>query len=171
MDGTLRIVGDAYELHYTRHLTHSVQQVWRALVEPGRVVEWLAEAEIEPVVGGRVQLRWLNTDEQGNTAVARGTVVAIDPTKLLEYVTDIHGRLRWSLQEEGEGALITFTATLPGPIPGIERILAGWQIHLDHLADALEGRPVNWPTWMADHYGRWSEYRDRYAIMLSQQSE
>ena len=65
--------------------------------------------------GGRVVLTWQNTDNEGNTAVARGTVSALDPPRLLELDTDIHGRLRWELEPDGDGTLLTFTveAQLP----------------------------------------------------------
>ena len=52
-------------------------------------------------------LTWQNTDDEGNTAVARGTVSALDPPRLIEFDTDIHGRLRWELEPDGEGTALT----------------------------------------------------------------
>jgi uncharacterized protein YndB with AHSA1/START domain len=169
MLGIVKETAGGYELRFERHLQHPVEKVWAALTEPERLVGWLAEAEVDLALGGRIQLRWLNTDEQGNTAVARGTITEIDPPRLLAYDTDIHGRLRWELRPEGDGCLLTFTVTLPGPNPYLTRILAGWHIHLDHLAAALDGEQVDWPRWMADHYPRWKEHHDRYVASLADQ--
>jgi hypothetical protein len=45
-------------------------------------------------------------------------------------------------------------------------VLAGWHIHLDHLADALDGRPVDWSSWSEDQRPKWQEIHDRYAARL-----
>lgn len=118
------------------------------------------------VPGGRVQLRWLNIDPDGNTAVAKGRVTALEPLRRLEYDTDIHGRLCWELDADGEGSLLTLTVHLGPQVEQIEMLLAGWHIHLDHLTEALDGRAVDWPHWTADHFGRWTTYRDHYVAML-----
>jgi uncharacterized protein YndB with AHSA1/START domain len=163
LDGTLRETNGGHELRFERHLKHPVEEVWAALTEPERLVAWLAQAEVELAPGGRVQLTWLNSP-----SVARGTVTAFDPPRLVEYSTDIHGRLRWELQPEGHGCLLTFTCTLADNIKEhLARNLAGWHVHLDHLADALEGHTVDWPRWTEDYMGRWTEYHDRYAAKLA----
>lgn len=154
------------ELRFERHLQHPAEKVWAALTQPERLVDWLAEAEVEHVQGGRMQLRWLNTDASGNHTVARGTVTQFDPPRLVEYDTDIHGRLRWQLKPEDEGCLLTFTCILPANFEHVAQNLAGWHIHLDHLADALQGQKVNWPRWQEDYWARWSEYHDRYRARL-----
>ena len=94
-DGTLERRDDHQVLRFERRLDHPVERVWRALTEPDELAAWLALAELELTEGGRVVLTWQNTDPDGNTAVARGTVSALDPPRLLELDTDIHGRLRW----------------------------------------------------------------------------
>jgi uncharacterized protein YndB with AHSA1/START domain len=161
MDGSVRKTNEGYQFHFERHLNHPVEKVWAALTEPERLVAWLAQAQLDPALGG--------SDEQGNQTVARGTVTAFDPPRLVEYNLDIHGRLRWELQPEGGGCLLTFTCTLPATVnEHLERYLAGWHVHLDHLADALEGQKVDWPRWTEDYMGRWTEYHDRYAARLAE---
>jgi uncharacterized protein YndB with AHSA1/START domain len=149
-------------LRLERHLDHPVEEVWAALIEPEQLVRWLAEAEIDPAVGGRVVLRWLNTDDRGNQAVMRGTITKLMPNSILEINSDIHGLLRWELQRDGSGCTLRFSSALPVPNDQVMVALAGWHIHLEHLADALDGKPVDWPNWMADHYDRWSELHVRY---------
>jgi uncharacterized protein YndB with AHSA1/START domain len=139
-----------------------VRRVWAALTEPGELRGWLADADVDLVAGGRVQLRWLNTDDDGNRAVATGTVSALDALHLLEFDTDVHGVLRWELREDGDGTALTFTVTTPAPNDQITLALTGWHIHLEHLADALDGRPVDWPRWSEEHRPRWDEIHARY---------
>ena len=61
---------------------------------------------------------------------------------------------------------VAASETLPAPNEWLVSSLAGWDIHLDHLAAALDGRPVDWPNWWADYFGAWSEKRDRYAAKV-----
>jgi uncharacterized protein YndB with AHSA1/START domain len=166
-NGTLETRDGLDFLRFERHLDHPVERVWAALTEPDELIGWLAEAEIDLVEGGSVVLRWLNSDEEGNQAVLRGTITELDPPRVIEYDSDIHGLLRWELRDEGSGCHLTFTATVALPEDYKTEVLAGWHIHLDHLADALDGEPVNWPTWAADHMGTWKEYRERYAAAVS----
>jgi uncharacterized protein YndB with AHSA1/START domain len=153
--------GDSGEPPY---LKHPVDKVWAAVTEPALLIGWLAEAEVEPTPGGLVQLRWLNVKEPGQEILAKGTVTVFDPPHLVEYNTDIHGRLRFELREDGEGCLLTFTCTIQLPTDHRLMNIAGWHIHLEHLANALEGRAVEWPTWWSVHYPRWQQLHDRYKI-------
>lgn len=162
VQGVAREIADGHEIKFERYLKYPVDQVWTALTQPALMVLWLAEAEVEPTTGGRVQLRWLNAKEPTTEIVARGTVTAFDPPHLVEYQTDIHGRLRWELQPEGEGCLLRFTCTIALPADHLLMNMAGWHMHLEHLSDALEGQSVNWPEWWTVHYPRWQEIHDQY---------
>jgi uncharacterized protein YndB with AHSA1/START domain len=161
-DGTLERRGDRQLIRFQRRLDHSVERVWRALTEPDEIAAWLALAELDLTEGGRVVLTWQNTDPDGNTAVARGTVSALDPPRVLEFDTDIHGRLRWELQPAGDGTLLTFTADAQLPEEYELEVLAGWHIHLDHLEHVLEGGTIDWPNWSRDHMPAWERIRAGY---------
>jgi uncharacterized protein YndB with AHSA1/START domain len=160
-DGTVETRDGRRVLHFERRLDHPVERVWAALTEPRELEGWLAEADLDLAVGGRVELRWLNTDDEGNRAIATGTVTALEPPRLLEYDTDIHGLMRWELQEEGDGCRLTFY-TAPADPAYTTMALAGWHIHLDHLVEALAGRPVDWATWSRDHRPRRDILHERY---------
>jgi len=95
-DGTLETRDGRHVLRYERRLAHPLERVWAALTQPSELRGWLADADLELVEGGRVQLRWLNTDDEGNAAVADGTVTALDPPRLVEFATEPHGVLRAS---------------------------------------------------------------------------
>jgi hypothetical protein len=107
-------------------------------------------------------LRWLNSDEDGNQAVMEARITELDPPRLFEYSGDPHGTLRWELRPDGDGSLLTFSAR--GDFGDqVESARAGWHIHLEHLADALDGRPVDWPRWADEHLPRWKEVKEEYA--------
>src|SRR5919108_4771160 len=95
-DGTIETRPDGtYVLRYERRLRHPIERVWAAITEPDRIEAWLARAELDLTEGGRVHLEWLNTDEDGNRAVADGRVTRLDPPRVIEYDIDIHGLMRW----------------------------------------------------------------------------
>ena len=102
-------------LHYERRLSHPIKKVWAALTDPDQIEGWLARADLELSQGGRVRLEWLNTDAEGNQAIAEGTISRLEPPRTIEFDTDIHGRVLWELEPEGDGTLLTLTvtATLP----------------------------------------------------------
>lgn len=163
VNGTVEMRGDRYTLRYERHLAHSVADVWAAITAPEQLVAWLAEAEIELVEGGAVVLRWLNTDTEGNHAVAHGTITRLEPPHLLEMDTDIHGTLRWHLRDDDDGCVLTFTSTTAMEAHWLPVVLAGWHAHFDFLADALAGGRVDWPHWPLAH---WKTLHDAYAARL-----
>ncbi len=160
-DGTVETRDGAHILRFVRHFHHPIEEVWAALTEPEQLVAWLAEAEIEPRQGGSVQLRWLNTDERGNSAnaVMHATIRQFDPPRLLEYAGDIHGVLRFELKETTDGCVLTFSNTLPASYTRLRESLAGWHVHLDFLTEALEGQRVDWPHWPLD---RWTRHYEHY---------
>ena len=162
-DGTLETREGRHVLRYERRLAHPIDRVWAAVTEPGELRGWLADAEVDLVEGGRVRLRWLNTDDEGNEAVATGRVTALDPPRLVELATEPHGVLRFELREDGDGTALTFIVTTPAPNEQIALARSGWHIHLEHLADALDGRPVDWPRWGEEHRPRWDEIHAAYA--------
>jgi uncharacterized protein YndB with AHSA1/START domain len=165
-DGTLETLkGGRSRIRFERRLSHPVDRIWAALTEPEEMRKWWAAAdELELREGGRFTIRWLNSDDDGNVAIARGTVSAVDPPHLLELDSDIHGVMRWELRPDGEATALTFTSTLELPEEYRDKVLAGWHAHLDFLEDALDGRPVeDWDNWPIDV---WQKHHDRYAARV-----
>ena len=151
-------------LCFRRHFDVPVASVWPHLVRPELLSGWLAAADtLEPAVGGAVVLRWLNTDQQGRPTVATGTVSGWDPPTLVEYATDIHGRIHFELQDEGGGSALALEVTMPAPVDRLATYLAGWHLHLDYLADALDGDPVDWSDWDRELAERWQPLYEWYA--------
>jgi uncharacterized protein YndB with AHSA1/START domain len=154
-------------LRYERRYPHPIEKVWDAITQPERLVAWLGEAEIELEQGGAIKITWLNSDEDGNTAVYNGRITRFEPPNVLEYDGDIHGRLRWELSPDGEHVtILKFTNWTPAPDDFRSKVAAGWDIHLEHLATALDGGAIDWPRWYQDHFPAWQEKEARYAVEL-----
>jgi uncharacterized protein YndB with AHSA1/START domain len=162
-DGRIDIEDGRAVLRYERRYEHPIEEVWNAITDPERLVDWLADAEVELAEGGAIKLTWLNTDEDGNTAVMTGRITRFEPPHVFEYEGDIHGRLLWELREEDGATVLKLTNWTPAPEEYRSKTAAGWDVHLDHLADALAGRSVDWPNWYRDHYPAWQEKERRYA--------
>ena len=166
-DGTIEKRGDTSVLRFERHLRHPIERVWRAITEPDEIEAWLARADLELAEEGRVALEWLNTDENGQRyegSVVTGTVTKLDPPRLLEYDTDVHGLLRWELAPTDGGTDLTLTVANVFPEGALSKTMAGWHVHLDFLEEALEGERVDWSDWPLD---RWAAHHERYVAKLS----
>ena len=163
MNGTHQQLEDGrHQVRFERTLAHPVDRVWAAITEPDEIEAWLARAAIDPQPGGRVELEWLNTGDE--EVIARGTVTAIEPPRLLELDTDAHGTLRWELEPAGDATRLTFVATLAMPAEHVSLNLAGWHVHLAFLADWLDdGTRVDWPQWPRE---RWDAIHEGYAASM-----
>ena len=163
-DGVLETVGDRQAIRFERRLAHPIERVWAALTEPGELIGWWGEADIELVEGGRFTLRWLNVDDEGNRYAMHATITRLDPPRLLETVGDAHGTLRWELRPVAGGTLLTFSSTLALPAEERARALAGWHYHLDALAATLAGGSVE----LADlPNAGWQRLHDHYLARLA----
>lgn len=158
-DGRLETRDGQQVIRFQRRFAHPIARVWAALTDTAELIAWFGAADIDLVEGGRFNLRWLNTDEQGNPFVMHATITRLQPPRLLETRGDAHGLLRWELRPDGDGTILDFSSTLELPEEYHARVLAGWHYHLDGLAEALAGRPVdlvNLPN------ARWEELHGWY---------
>ena len=165
-DGTIETRPDGtHVLRYERRLRHPIDRVWAAITDPAEIEAWLARARVDLAEGGRVRLEWLNTDDDGNTAVADGRITRLEPPRLLEYDTDIHGVLRWELDPEADDATrLTLTVAARLPDEYVTKVRSGWHVHLDFLEDWLDDATrVDWPRWPRD---RWAAINERYEASM-----
>ena len=162
-DGVLATEGGEQVVRFQRHLAHPIERVWAALTEPGKLIGWWGEAEVDLVEGGRFTLRWLNADADGNRVVMHATITRLQPPYLLETEGDPHGVLRWELRPDAGGTLLTFSSTLDLPEEYRASVLAGWHYHLDALAETLDGRSVDLVNLPND---RWEQLHEQYLARL-----
>ncbi|WP_369144834.1 SRPBCC domain-containing protein [Streptomyces sp. R44] len=151
--------GDAHLLRFVVDLPHPVPVVWAAVASPEGLPSWLCEADpLEPRLGGKVTLRWLNSDTE-----VSGQVTAWDPDVVAEYtVGPSHGRIRFHLEpgSDGDGStVLRFTNEFTGSTEYRLDCLAGWHEHFERLVAALDGHPTDWRDWSPE---RWQHLRDLY---------
>jgi uncharacterized protein YndB with AHSA1/START domain len=154
-DGTVDRTDDGrYVVRFERRLGHAVERVWRALTTPEELIKWWGDAEVNLEEGGHFNLRWLNTDDEGNTAEMHARIAKLVPERLLLLDGDIHGMLRWELTPDGDGTLLSFRSTLALPEEFLTKVPAGWHFHLDALQRHLGGGStdlVEIPDWDEIH--------------------
>jgi uncharacterized protein YndB with AHSA1/START domain len=154
-DGTVERTDDGrYVISFERRLAHPVDRVWAALTRPDELAGWWGDADVELTEGGRFALRWLNTDDEGNSAAMEATIVKLQPERLLVLDGDIHGRLRWELTPDGDGTVLSFRSTVELDPEFETKVPAGWHFHLDALQRHLEGGStdlVELPGWEPIH--------------------
>ena len=157
-DGTLEQRDGRDLIRFERRLPQPVERVWSALTEPDELRRWWGEADVDLTVGGRFDVRWLNTDDEGNAAHRRATITQLDPPFLLETDGDPHGVLRFELRADGIETVLVFTSTLDLPDEFRTMTIAGWHFHLDALAGALSGEEVD----LADPKPLWEPIHEQY---------
>jgi uncharacterized protein YndB with AHSA1/START domain len=139
-DGTVERTDDGrYVIDFERRLDHPVERVWEALTRPEELIAWWGDADVDVSEGGHFNVRWLNTDEDGNAAEMHARIAKLVPGELLVLDGDMHGRLRWELTQDGDGTLLSFRSTVELEPEFLTKVPAGWHFHLDALAEHLEG--------------------------------
>ncbi|MGG1662655.1 SRPBCC family protein [Brevibacillus sp. NRS-1366] len=160
MDGTVTQSEGSSVLRFERHLQHSVDKVWASLTQPEKLVNWLAEAEVEPVEGGRIKLTFANTGD-----VMNGRVIQAQPKAVLAYTWNSEdaseSALRWELAPEADGCRLVLTHSIHAT-ERLSYMLAGWHVHLDLLAETLAGEIKGWP------WSHWEEMREKYAEQIGE---
>jgi uncharacterized protein YndB with AHSA1/START domain len=131
----LGTIPDATTVRFERILPAPVARVWWYLSDPEGMAAWLAKAELEPRVGGRVELHWESGD------VEYGEVTRWEPEHILEYTWSAGGELslvRYELTPYGEHAqlIVTHERLAANRLAGYA---AGWDAHLAMLVAACEG--------------------------------
>jgi uncharacterized protein YndB with AHSA1/START domain len=154
-DGTVERTDDGrYVISFERRLAHPVARVWDSLTRPDQLIAWWGDADVELAEGGHFDVRWLNTDEEGNAAEMHARIAKLEPQRLLVLDGDMHGRLRWELTPDGDGTLLSFRSTLELDPEFVTKVPAGWHFHLDALQRHLEGGStdlVEIPDWDEIH--------------------
>ena len=152
-DGTVEKEPDgSTTIRFDRRLRHPIERVWQALTDPDELRRWWGDTKLELVEGGPFQLRWRNTDENGDVATLDGTITSIDPPRRLEISADwgstaagqpgTRTHLTWELEPDGDHTLLHFTNKVAAPDQDVP-IAAGWHLHLDALATTLAGDEVD----------------------------
>jgi uncharacterized protein YndB with AHSA1/START domain len=149
MDGELQQTGDGYRLVFDRTLKRPVEKVWAALTTPERISDWMiADAEVEPRLGGRYALNFRNADHR-----MEGVITRWEPPHLLaftwpEFADRPATLVTWALSPDPVGCRLTLTHSFPGS-DDFAAYGSGWHWHLDALPAAVDGIATPWdrPAW------------------------
>jgi uncharacterized protein YndB with AHSA1/START domain len=165
-DGVVDTLEDGKRvLRFERRLNHSIDRVWAALTSPDELLRWWGSAdELELTEGGKIVMRWLNKDADGNQVVLHGKVTRFEPPALLEYDTDVHGVLRFDLRDSGDATVLRFSSTVDFPADVVPLAMAGWHLHLNYLATELDGEPTDLVDLPMD---KWQHWHDGYQAKLA----
>lgn len=155
--GELGRIGDRWQLRFVRRLPHAPEKVFRAVTEPEHLTVWFPT----DVIGERAPgapLRFVFRDGEGPPM--DGKLVAYEPPHLVEYLWGDNETLRFEVQPDGDGAVLTLV-NIFDELGKAARDGAGWHARLDELADHLDGRPS--PLSSMD---RWAEVHPQYVETL-----
>jgi uncharacterized protein YndB with AHSA1/START domain len=151
--------GERTTVHFERIYDYRPSELWAALTEPEQLRGWLGEAEVDLRIGGRVVIRFGETEDQ----IAEGTIRELDPPRVLEYDWTFPGEtdsvLRLELEPRDEGTLLVLDHRRL-PADAAAGYGAGWHAHLDAL-DAMLARAES--DWDARFSELIQEYRDAAA--------
>ena len=146
-------------LRFERLLPGPIERVWAFLTESDKKAKWLAGGNVEPRIGGKVELHFYHKNlseeedpipekyrEMENGASYTGRVTQWDPPRLLSYTwfeedPDDQSEVTFELiPQENDKVLLVLTHRRVGDKRNIIiGALAGWHTHLNILADRLAG--------------------------------
>jgi uncharacterized protein YndB with AHSA1/START domain len=140
--GEVTVTDDALQVVFHRHYARPIEKVWAAITTPERLADWLAKAEIEMKVGGRVRFNWNDIHQM------EGRVVALDAPNTFAWTWNLDDRetlVRFDLKADGDGCWLTLTHSGLSPKAGRGAgVRAGWHAHLEGIPEAIEGRATPW---------------------------
>jgi len=155
--GRLEPIGDRWQLHFTRRLSHPPEKVWRALTEPEHLAAWFP-TDIEGERAAGAPLRFVF--REGEMPPIDGEVITYDPPSTLELRWGDE-TLRFDLRPDGEGTVLVFVNTF-ADLGKAARDAAGWHACLDLLGYHVAGQDAPWTPeerwrvvhpWYVEHFG------------------
>ncbi len=164
-------------LQLRRLLPGTLEKVWEYLVDSEKRGTWFARGQIEPRVGGKVELFFLHKSltpvaeptpakytqyEEGVSS--HGTVLRWEPPRVFAYrwaggKGECDTDVTFELTPQDGKVLLTITHTrLPSRVMMVE-VAGGWHAHANILVERLEGRTPG-PFW-SRHAAVREEYERR----------
>ena len=155
-NGTIRPVGSAFEIRFDRWYPQPIGEVWDAIATPEGLAHWLADARLDPLPGGVIELDF--GDDAGGAM--RGAVARYQRPRVLQYSWSMADEpdavVRWELPTLDEGTALSLTVTPSGEADDSGMLLAKWHLRLDSLAAYLDGeeyvRDASSLDLLLDHY-------------------
>ena len=141
-DGTIRKMGSVFEIRFDRWYPQQTAVVWDAIGTAEGLAHWLADARLDPLPGGVIELDF--GDDAGGAM--RGAVARYQRLRVLQYswamADEPDAVVRWELPTLDEGTALSLTLTLSGEAEDSSMLLAKWHMRLDALAAYLDGEEL-----------------------------
>ena len=138
--GVLRNDGERCAVRFERLYDFTPAELWAGLSDPDRLARWLAQAEVDPGVGGSVRLGF-------DDGVTEGRILTWDEPHVLEYEWRFAGEdesvVRFELRPQEFGTLLVLDHRRLGRSSGAG-YSAGWHAHLDALGRLYEFSDEAW---------------------------
>jgi uncharacterized protein YndB with AHSA1/START domain len=142
-----------------RALPGPIERVWAYLTESEKRGRWLACGDMEPRVGGQVELRFRNSElsahresppekyrEHACVSSSDGRVTAWEPPRRLGYTWSGGSEVTFELTPREADVLLVLTHRRLEQRDTMLSVSAGWHAHLDILGDQLAEREPR-PFW------------------------
>jgi uncharacterized protein YndB with AHSA1/START domain len=154
------VVTEPGTVRIQRVLPGPIERVWAYLTESEKRGTWLASGDMEPRVGGQVELRFRNSElsAHGESPPEKhrehacggsqtdGRVTAWEPPQRLGYTWGGGSEVTFELTPREADVLLVLTHRRLGDRNEMLSVSAGWHAHLDILGDKLAGRETR-PFW------------------------
>ncbi len=145
-DGTFETTPAGGVIRFERQLRHPVEEVWAAVTEPDRIVDWWlpfdADVTVDLRPGGLMVMR--ATGDEPMTLTCE--ILRVEPPVLLEHThVDPGSRVLWELEPRDGGCTLRLSHFVADPTTAIDNCyLVGLHTSLERLEPALDGTPIPW---------------------------
>lgn len=160
-------------IRFERRLPGPIERVWAYLTDAEKRGKWLARGEVQPWVGGGVELHFKHADlspqqepvpdkykQYENGIGFSAEVTRCEPPHLLSHTWADGSEVTFELTPQGEAVLLVLTHRRLTPTEMLS-VAGGWHTHLGILVDHLNGRTPQ-PFW-STHARLEAEYEQRIA--------
>lgn len=153
--GSLRSVDGKGAVRMEDRFDTDIDDLWSALIDPGRLVRWLGEVDGDLRLGGQFRARFLASGWEGT-----GRVEACEPPQRFLVLTSEDGEpdehaIEATLSTEGQQTVLVIEER-GMPLDQLGAYGAGVQVHVEDLAAHLAGRE------RCDAQTRWAELFPAY---------
>ncbi|WP_250004060.1 SRPBCC family protein [Actinoplanes sp. M2I2] len=163
--GGARLEGDGepWTLVFIRELRQPPAVVWRALTDPAELDQWAPFSAARDL--GEPGATTLTMVDGDRTLDLPAVVRVAEPPNVLEYSWG-SDRLRWELEEAGDGTRLTLRHTLVEPTDHAS-VATGWHLCVAVLRRLLDGDPHGVVRGRAAREHGFDELREQYAKLLA----
>jgi uncharacterized protein YndB with AHSA1/START domain len=150
-------------LVFVRKVRHPPEKVWVALTVPDELCKWapfVSSRDLSSLGDFTVTM----TDDEADRQDLPGVVRRAEFPYLLEYTwgDDV---LRWELEPDSTGTLLTLRHTVQGP-DWLPKVAAGWHLCVLVAERLLDGKPISRIVGNAAKTYGWDRLHDQYAEVL-----